>query len=478
MRLLARAFAATVLAAILAHGAWTFARQAGAQVRSPWSRDYGEGCTLALGALLSERGSYFPALVDYPYLVANYPPVFPALEALGQQLLGPTLFFPRLVAFGATLSLVLLLFLVLRVLLGDRAQALCLALVFVMPWFVTTWAALARVDTLALAFSLAGLLIVLRRDSQALPWPALACFWLAFFTKQSMLAAPAAVLLELALRRDRRFGRALLSYALPLAALVALLVLATHGAAFRHLVVYTAAASYEWDRMLQSYLQLAVIAGPLLVLIALTLVARVASAQERAGRILLLYLALSLAGFVAIAKSGAAQNYFLEPWLATILAAGWALRGLRERVPGLGAYWAAWLAIVAAVAQYSYSSQRWLPQPLRAPDRARYFTELTRLVHETPGPVLCENLSLLVLDGRPVLLEPYGVQLIAEAGLFDTSRLTRDCEAGRFPLVVVEYRMWQIPGFGACLERAYEPVAQLGPYEVLRPRATRTRHHE
>lgn len=88
-----------------------------------------------------------------------------------------------------------------------------------------------------------------------------------------------------------------------------------------------------------------------------------------------------------------------------------------------------------------------------------------------PGPVLSENMSLLVLDHRPVLLEPFGVQQIAEHGLFDTSRLVRDCEAGRFPLVVVEYRMGQIPGFDSCREREYQPVAELGRYEALRPRA-------
>ena len=465
-----RFVASLALAGVLAHGGYAFVQQATAELRSPWSRDYGEGCTLALGALLAERGSYFPALVDYPFLVANYPPVFVSVVALGHRLFGPTLVVPRAVAFAATLALVLLLFRTLRLGLASRAAALAFTLLFVMPWFVTTWSALARVDTTALAFSLAGLGVALARDDEALPWLACALFWLAFFTKQNALAAPAAVLAELALSRDRRFARALAAYAIPLATLLGLLALATRGQALKHLFTYTAAASYEWDRMRESYLQLGVIAAPLLLLVVAGLVLGGSEREDRRGRILLLYLLLSLAGLASIAKEGAAQNYFLEPWLATVLAAAWALRRLEARRPRLGPAWPVLAAVAAAVANYSYPSLDRLPYPLRHPERAGDWATLQRLVHDTQGPVLSENLSLLVLDRRPVLVEPFGIQLITEAGLFRPDRLVRDCEAKRFPLVVAESRMWDIPGFGECLERHYSPVAALGTYAVLRPR--------
>lgn len=461
---------AVLLAVVLAHGTWTFARQTSSVLWSPWSRDYGEGCTLAMAQLLADHGSYFPDLADYPLLVANYPPVFVSLVALGQRVLGPSLFFPRLLAFLATLGLLAVLFATLHRRLGAVAPALAFTLLFVMPWFVTTWAALARVDTTAILLSLAGLSVVLSRGTGTRAWPALPLFWLAFFAKQNAIVAPAAVLLHLALERDRRFLRALLAYALPLGALFGLLVLATHGGAWRHLVVYTAAASYEWGRMGESYLQLAVIAGPLLLLAAAGLAVAPTAFRKGTGRILLLYFGLNLLGFATIAKEGAAQNYFLEPWLAAVLLGAWALRALEERAPRLRSLWPAVLAAAAAVANYSYPSLDRLPHALRRPENAEEFVALTRLVHDTPGPVLSENLSLLVLARRPVLLEPFGVRLIAERGLLRTDRLVRDCEAGRFPLVVAEYRMWEIPGFGECLEQRYEPVADLGPYQALRPR--------
>jgi hypothetical protein len=138
-----------------------------------------------------------------------------------------------------------------------------------MPWFVTTWAALARVDTLAIFFSLASLAVVARRGVTREAWPAPPLSWLASFTKHNALLAPAAVLLDLAAERDRRLARVLAAWALPLAALFAALVVATRGGAWRHLVTWTALADCEWDRMGTAYFQFAVLAAPALVVAAL-----------------------------------------------------------------------------------------------------------------------------------------------------------------------------------------------------------------
>lgn len=425
---------------------------------------------LAMAQLLARGESYFPSLADYPYLVANYPPLFVSLTALGERLLGPTLAFPRALALAATLGVVVALFVVLRRLLGSRALAAATALLFVLPWFTTTWAALARVDTLAIALSLAALGVALRHGPTRRAWPALVLAWLAFFTKQNALVAPAAVLLDLLLARDPRFPRVLAAFALPLGALLGLLVAVTGGEAWRHMVPYTAAAPFEPGRMAESYLQLAVIAAPLLATIAAAVVLVPRAFARGEGRVLLLYFALNAAALSTIAKAGAAQNYFLEPWAATILLGGFALRALGERFPAAVSGPAIVLLAAAATATFAYPSLHRLPQALRRPDRAGEFVELTRLVRETRGPVLSENLSLLVVNRRPVLLEPFGILLLAREGVFRPDRLVADCEARRFALVVTEHRMWEIPGFGECLERRYDPLGDLGPYQALRPR--------
>jgi hypothetical protein len=265
--------------------------------------------------------------------------------------------------------------------------------------------------------------------------------------------------------------RAALAFGAPLLLAFGLLAAATGGAAWRHLVPYTAAAEYEPARMLEAYGQLSVVAFPLLLLIAAAAAAtpRPVLAAGR-GRVLVLYFGLNAVAFATIAKAGAAQNYFLEPWAAAILAGALALQTLGERRPAVRRLDVVALLVVAACARFAYPQLERLPQALRAPQNAEEFPELTRLVREAKGDVLSENLSLLVVNRRRVLLEPFGTLLLAQKGLLSTERLAADCEAGRFALVVAEHRLWEIPGFGGCLERRYEPIADLGPYQALRPR--------
>jgi hypothetical protein len=465
-----RRLAGLLLGAVLAHGAWTFVLHAAGPLRSPWSRDYGEGSVLAMAQLLASGRSYFVDLHDYPYLLGNYPPVFVGLTALSQRVVGPTLWAPRLLALLATLGALAVVFVTLRRELRRPWLALAFTALGVMPWFVTTWAALARVDTLAIFFSLAALALVARRGVTREAWPALPLSWLAFFTKHNALLAPAAVLLDLAARRDRRLARVLAAWALPLAALFAALVVATRGGAWRHLVTWTALADYEWDRMGTAYFQFAVLAAPALALVVAALLTAREALLAGPGRLFLAYFALNLAGLATIAKAGAAQNYFIEPWFATLLEAALALRALTGRFPRLRAWWPAVLLACAAVANYAFPSLDRMPAALRRPENAEEFVALTRLVRESAGPVLSENMSVLVVNRRPVLLDAWGMEMLARKGVFHPEGLARDCESGRFPLVVVEYRMPEIPGLGECFERRYEPVADLGPYHALRLR--------
>jgi hypothetical protein len=466
----ARRLAAFLLAVVLAHGVWQALVSFVQILRSPWSPDYGEGCVLAMAQLLAERGNYFPTLQGYPFMVSNYPPVFVGLVGLGQVVLGPSLFFPRFLSFLATLGLLAVLYPLLRRLARDRWVALALTLLFLMPWFVSTWAALGRVDMLALLLSTAGLAVVERNGITRRAWPALPLLWLACFTKQTALTVPLAVLLDRLLARDRTLPRAVAAWAIPFGLLFGGLVVATHGEAWRHLVPYTAAAGYEWDRMAGSYAHLAIVAGPLFLLVAAALVMTPGAMLAGAGRLFVINLLLKLVTFSSIAKEGAAQNYFIEPWLAALLAAAVALRALASRLPGLAAWRPLVLLAAAATANLAYPSLDRLPRALRHPERAWEFHDLTRLVREARGPVLSENLSVLVVNHRPVLVEPFGVLLLVKQGILRPDLVVADCEAVRFALVVTETRLTEIPGLGECLERRYAPVADLGPYEALEPR--------
>jgi 4-amino-4-deoxy-L-arabinose transferase-like glycosyltransferase len=457
-------------AALLGYDLWRFLDTARAYLGSPYSRDYGEGCVLAMVQLLAERGSYFPHMRDYPFVHGNYPPVFIALNWPFYALFGPSLLAPRALSLIATGGLMAVLFLLLRRLGRDRVASAFLACALLAPWFVESWAALGRVDMLACFFSVLGLLLWERDREQPSPYRALALFWLAFFTKQNALLAPAAVLADLFLEDRRAFRRALLAFALPLLALFGALVLVTGAEAWRHLVTYTAAAEYEWPRMLESYREFLLVTWPAQALIVAALAFATRGVLAGTGRVFVLYWLLNLVGLATIAKAGAAQNYFIEPWLATLLLTGVALRELAARFPATASLPSSCVLVVVLVASLVRGEARRLPQAIRSPDRARDFIALTQAIRETDGPILSENLSILVVNRRPVLVEPFGLLQLSRRGYLQPDRVVRDCERGFFSLVVTEHRLGEVAGLGECLDRRYYAWKELGPYQVLRPR--------
>jgi hypothetical protein len=470
-RALAEVLPLGLLGVLLLYDLARFARGSFALLRSPVSRDYGEGCVLAMVQLLAERGSYFPAFEDYPFVHGNYPPVFPLLVLPAHLLFGPSLLVPRLLSLAATAGLALVLALLARRATRSLPLAGAFALLLLAPWFVQTWAALGRVDMLACLLSLAGLHLFHGSGPTGRGrWAAYACFVLAFFTKQNALLAPAAAVLGLLLDAAgrRHAGRVLLEIALPLALAFGLLAALTGGLAWRHLVPFTAAADFEWDRMRRAYRDFLALIGPFLAFILPAMAALGRSAREGPAAGYLAYWTLNLLALVTIAKAGAAQNYFIEPYVAT-LALSAALLGQAARQSALLARAGpAFLLVAAGVATFADMERGRARLP---PQEPAELLELYQAVRTAPGPVLSEDLSALVLAGKPVLVEPFGVALISRHGLFDPRRIEADCRAGRFALVVSDYRLREIAGLGACFDERYGLWKRLSSYVLLRPRS-------
>jgi len=467
------AFHLAVLAALLTllgANLVRLAERATAVLRTSYSRDYGEGCVLAMVQLLAERGTYFTSLRDYPFVHGNYPPVFILLNLPLYLAFGPTLLAPRLLSLLATLGIVVTLARLLQRQTGGRLYSWAVALAFLAPWFVQTWAPLGRVDMLACLLSLAGLHVFAKAEGSQQRWLAYALFWLAFFTKQNALLAPLAVVLGLfADPRGRgRAPRVLLEFALPLLGLFGLLCLLTGGQAYLHLVPYTAAADYEWDRMARAYRDFLVLIGPFLALILAALAAEPGRALRGPTAPYAFYWILNLLALPTLAKAGAAQNYLIEPYLATLILAALLLYRLLEAPALPVSAWPAFLLVAAAVATFADIERGRARLP---PQDDRELAELSAIVKATNGPILSEDLSVLVLNRKPVLVEPFGMWLISKRGLVDPAPVVTDCEARRFALVIFDFRLREIPGLDRCLGHRYESWTRLGPYELLRPRA-------
>ena len=80
---------------------------------------------------------------------------------------------------------------------------------------------------------------------------------------------------------------------------------------------------------------------------------------------------------------------------------------------------------------------------------------------------------MLVLNRRPVLVEPFGFLTLSRAGLLRTRPIVRDCEDGVFEIVVVEGLLESVPSLRECFEGHYRVAEDLPPYRLLRPQGER-----
>jgi len=464
-KLLARV-AALALGGVLLHGLARFAYKGILYLRSPYSRDYGEGFVLTIVQFLDERGNYFMNMREYPFVHLNYPPVFPLLVWPFHHWLGPTLAVPRLLSLMATGGIVAVVYGLVRRLEGNRPFALAMAGIALCPWFLQTWAPLARVDMLAVFFSLFGLLAFV---SGARLWAVFALFWLGFFTKQNALLAPAAVLLSLLSTSPwRRFVKAALGFTVPLALLFGGLTAATGGEAHRHLVTYTAAAHFDFSRLTEGYVELARVAWPLLGVIALAAVRHPRALASGPKAVMGIYWILNAFALVTIAKEGALHNYVIEPWLATVILAAIAMPPALDGLARGDLARVAALLVAALAAHYTKNWAHEVPRAIHRPHDQGY-ARLWDAVRDTEGPILSENLAALVVNGKPVLVEPFGLLSLSRAGLLRTRKVVRDCEAGRFRLVVLESLFERVPSLNECLVSRYRVVEEVPPYRLLRP---------
>jgi len=185
---------------------------------NPLQLDYSEGLVISgVHRILSHPSlattyDFNPAFYNTTDLA--YPPVFPYLAALITRILSwlpgmgdpDSLTTPLFAMRGLTLASLLgcgwFIYFIVRLFKASRLISLTAASLFFCFHPVIYWGSNGRVDSLGLVFVLAGMYLIGRAEvkkanSLVVLW-AIPLFALAFFTKQSLVAAPVAVVIYLA----------------------------------------------------------------------------------------------------------------------------------------------------------------------------------------------------------------------------------------------------------------------------------------
>ena len=390
---------------------------------------YGEGAVANAARLLTSGEAYRNAAGE-TFIAANYPPLYLWVAGLD---LGDPFLAGRLASMAATVAVAGLIAWRARQ-APIVASALAIGWVAIAP--VAIWGAALKPDLLALALTVAAVLLLERQRGA----PAGVLLVLAAFAKPTALL-PAFALVLWAVTRDRAILRSLLlgsvgAAAAGLAALVAL----GPGDVWRHVVSWNALTWSAGDAATLAFLALATFG---VTLVAALLGRGPGGPAGPVGA----YLAAAAAIVVLGGREGATINYLLDLAAASSLAVAAAAPRLRT-----AALYPLAAAVQLVLATLVLDPHAILPD--RRPttgawgDPARIAAARTAF---PPGSILAEDAGLLVAAGRvPVIDDLFLWSRLISLGQVDPAPVLAAVNEGRYAAVVsaVELeRLGDAPGY-------------------------------
>ncbi|MEI7554213.1 hypothetical protein [Candidatus Chlorohelix sp.] len=307
---------------------------------APIQLDYSEGLLLG-GVEQILRDPNPVALYNfkpdfYAATVLAYPPLFPYLSALLARLMTLVpgvsgwlvpLYAMRLLSFAGLCLTAYFIYKLSRLYNPDRLVSLTAASLFLGTHPVIFWGGIGRVDALGISLILAGIYATLKSlkaqenpGLKLLLLKPLPLFWLAFFTKQSLVAAPLALALYLFLAGRRRqafiFGGV---YALAVGLGVLALSLLTEGR-YLFFIAMERYTPFALDQMLGNWILFLLLQAPIIAVV--VWLSQPIVRHQNALRLPLLWGGLAATTALTVGKTGAADYYFFEAIAALCVLAG------------------------------------------------------------------------------------------------------------------------------------------------------------
>ena len=445
------------LAGLLAWHAYRFLATALGAVAFPYELDYGEGIVWYQTRILF-AGEAFGPIDGFPAIVFHYTPLFHLVSGLLAGAGVDGLAAGRIVSLLSTVAMAGLAGAIVHWVVardGGPSGAARLAAVFtaflpLLCYPIPIWSPLMRVDMLAFALTMGGICIGLRsfRRHSAV-YPAALLFVFAIYTKQTMIAAPAALFAILLLYRPRTALAGILTCLVVGTAALAVLAIATDGGFLRHIFLYNInrfdPERLPWIRITAEG-HLGLIAAALVgaatqfpVLKAFIVKPSAASAGAAESAFLAAYLILTTIMLLLVAKSGSSGNYFIEWLVALCIYAGIALSYPIRRALDAGAGSAAPFATI--LVPLALIAHAWtLPAAPISTDlmarRAVGLDILAERIRNSDRPVISDDMVILQRGGQPVLWEPAIFAELGANGVWDERPFIRMIEQRRFGFFV------------------------------------------
>jgi hypothetical protein len=500
-----RAWASGALVLMFALLAWRFASFLNLgwnAVRWPFEIDYAEGIVWQQAEMIFSRGAY-GAIDGFPTIVFHYTPLFHGLVSALSVVTGwDMLYTGRGISIAATLAVAALAGTITaraapaQVTGRGRGRLMMVAgsgLALFASYPVVLSGLVMRVDILAVVFSLSGLWLGLKAYQRpGLIHGAALCFVAAVFTKQSVIAAPAALFGVMLLLRPRLALTGIATCIVAgLAALLSLNML-TDGGFVRHIFLYNI-NRIDWGRLLLVP-RIAAMHTPLIAAALLAVFFRSVEMRTRrygqpwrsiadhgddlAWLTILAYLLTTSLTLITVAKVGSFINYLIEWIIVIAMIAGCglasAVRAVQQKTESDAPDMRAVLGAVVIPVMIGVHALKFQGPDIASKWTADKFTAMQALsarVRAADKPIISDEMVLVRRSGKQVVWEPMIFVELASTGIWDERSFVQRIRNQEFAMFITttSEHDWS-PAVRSAMEAAYPVQDRVNHYTVRLPK--------
>lgn len=400
-----------------------------------YSLNYGEGFIMYYAKNWDLM--YDPVSLS-PYLVTNYPPLYPFLAGTIDILVDNIFISSRLISIISAFSITGLISLVVYKSSSNSSVSISLlsGLLFLFSTITSGWGVYARVDILGVCFGVLSIFWYLFKEGKLqLLGAGLFCL-LALFTKQSLFAAPLAIFLTLMIKKEYERG---IIFAIGLG-IVGLTLLAglnyvTEGQAWLHIVVYNQ-NSFSFYKMFASVKSIFINNHSILLGFGIT---TVLLHYDEVPNVLILYFLTGGVSSLLVGKVGAGPNYFLTFLVSTVILFGIFLSksqfsGVTTNINVKRQNSVSVLIVLLLIIQFSL---------FIVPPSGTFAGAKTAdsAIEHSDGPVLSEDSALLVNNNQEVLYQPFIMNQLESSGKWDQTPVVRSIKTVEYDYIVLHFNV-------------------------------------
>ncbi len=431
------------------YGVISFIYTACLKISYPYMVNLGEPALFQAIRFTAEGKIPYHDLSQPPYSLVPYGPVYLWLSSFLHRWLTAPFVGGRCLTFVSTIFAACLIYLILRKGGVRRGFSMIASLIFISHPYTGRWGVQVNVDMTGVCVALAAFYCFwsyIQNDYKSRLFFAVGILFsvVAFFTKSSMMAVPAAFFSFLVF--GRKFRSAVLFLVVEAIGVGLIYLILNHwsqGGYFFH-TTYEIGKRQFFYQLIVRFWTVAIKDAPLLIVASLLGLSQAVSPGRR--KFFGLYVVFAVFLTISLGKQGSDTNYFLE-WCATsCLAVGFALdrffSAFDDREMSIPKVWTQSLVYCLLLCQLCVWAGPSLDLRKVKNDidkRREYFDRISLLIRKVPGKILSEDMSLLVANGKEIFYEPFPMGQMSYSGVWDQKYILAELNKQSFSAAILYF---------------------------------------